>query len=130
MVDEETAAPLPLGSDGQPFCICEHERQKHFGDRRGCHGFECGCKKYEPRPVTGQPELQHCPHCADAVVNLDEHLKTCTARQEDPLIEARRLLAEDQQQRAEACAAEIETALAKHGMRLQISQPQISIVPA
>lgn len=48
----------------------------------------------------------------------------------DQLTAARRLLAEDQQQRAEACNAEIEEVLARHGMRLQITQPQITIVPA
>ncbi|WP_328336750.1 hypothetical protein [Streptomyces violaceus] len=47
----------------------------------------------------------------------------------DPVAEARRVLAEDQEKRAEACAAEIEDVLAKHGMRLQITQPQITIVP-
>jgi hypothetical protein len=48
----------------------------------------------------------------------------------DPLAEARRLLAEDQQRRLEACNAEIEQVLARHGMRLQISQPTVTIVPA
>lgn len=129
MAEEDTPGALPLGSDSQPFCLCEHERQQHFGDRFNCHGYDCTCKKYSPRPVQGQPELHHCPHCTDAVIDLDEHLKTCTARQEDQLAEARRLLAEDQQRRAEACNAEIEAVLAKHGMRLQISQPQISIIP-
>ncbi|NWF25253.1 hypothetical protein HW130_03070 [Streptomyces sp. PKU-EA00015] len=48
---------------------------------------------------------------------------------EDPLAEARRLLIEDEQARMQACAAEIEKVLAKHGMRLEVPTPQISIVP-
>lgn len=49
--------------------------------------------------------------------------------QDSPLDEARRLLAEDAQQRMLACAAEIEQVLARHGMRLEVTTPQISIVP-
>lgn len=29
----------------------------------------------------------------------------------------------------EACAAEVETVLAKYGMRLDVTRPQISIIP-
>lgn len=47
----------------------------------------------------------------------------------DPLAEARQLLAEDQAARMRACADEIEQVLAKHGMRLEATPPQISIVP-
>ncbi|MET9150057.1 hypothetical protein ABZX82_02060 [Streptomyces griseoflavus] len=74
--------------------------------------------------------LYDCPHCTDAVVDLDEHLKTCTARKQDELADAHRLIAEHEQQQTEACLAEIEQVLAKYGRRLQITQPQISIAPA
>jgi hypothetical protein len=47
----------------------------------------------------------------------------------DPLDAARQLLAEDQQRRLDACHAEIQEVLAKHGMRLQITQPVVGIVP-
>jgi len=73
--------------------------------------------------------LYDCPHCTDAVVDLDEHLATCTALREQRLAEARRLLADEQRQQDEACRAEIEAVLAKYGRRLQVTQPQISIVP-
>ncbi|MFD5910237.1 hypothetical protein ACFWHL_16120 [Streptomyces massasporeus] len=48
----------------------------------------------------------------------------------DPLDEARRRIAEHEQQQTEACLAEIEQVLAKYGRKLQITQPQITIVPA
>jgi hypothetical protein len=48
---------------------------------------------------------------------------------EDSLAEARRLLAEEAEARMRACAAEIEQVLAKYGCRLDVTQPQISIVP-
>ncbi|WP_157874977.1 hypothetical protein [Streptomyces resistomycificus] len=47
----------------------------------------------------------------------------------DPVVEARRLVAEDEQRQTEACLAEIEQVLAKYGRKLQITQPQITIVP-
>ncbi|WP_328757471.1 hypothetical protein [Streptomyces sp. NBC_00271] len=49
---------------------------------------------------------------------------------EDPLAAARALIAHEQQARMEACAAELQQVLEKHGMRLDVAQPQISIVPA
>ncbi|MEU0200917.1 MULTISPECIES: hypothetical protein [unclassified Streptomyces] len=73
--------------------------------------------------------LYGCPHCTDAVVNLDEHLKTCTALREEKLDEARSLLAEHERQQDEACRAEIEQVLAKYGRKLVVTQPQITIVP-
>jgi hypothetical protein len=127
MADDQTTGALPLGSDGQPFCICTHERQMHFGDRLGCHG-ECHCENYEPSPVAGQT-LHHCPQCTDMVINLDEHLTTCSARKADPLDEARSLLAEHERQQDEACRAEIEQVLSKYGRKLIVTQPQITIVP-
>ena len=47
----------------------------------------------------------------------------------DPLDEARRTLAEHERQQGEACRAELEAVLAKYGRKLQITQPQITIVP-
>lgn len=73
--------------------------------------------------------LYDCPHCTDAAVDLDEHLTTCTALKQDQLADAQRLLAEHEQQQTEACLAEIEAVLAKYGRKLQISQPQITIIP-
>lgn len=49
--------------------------------------------------------------------------------QPDPLTEARRLLAEDAEERMRACSEEIQAVLAKYGCRLDVTQPQISIVP-
>lgn len=39
--------------------------------------------------------------------------------------EARRVLAEDTQARMQACAEEIQAVLAKHGMTLDVTPPQI-----
>ncbi|MFK0151213.1 hypothetical protein ACIQVK_03910 [Streptomyces sp. NPDC090493] len=47
----------------------------------------------------------------------------------DPVAEARRLVAEDQAARMRACAEEIQAVLAKYGMQLDVTPPQISIVP-
>jgi hypothetical protein len=49
---------------------------------------------------------------------------------EDKLTQARALLAEDEQRRMRECATEIEQVLARHGMRLDTTPAQISIVPA
>lgn len=48
----------------------------------------------------------------------------------DPLADARALLAADEQARMQACAAELEQVLAKHGMRLEVTPAQINIVPS
>lgn len=48
----------------------------------------------------------------------------------DPLLAARALIANDQQARMEACAAELQQVLNKHGMRLEVTPAQIAIVPA
>ncbi|MFD5566637.1 hypothetical protein [Streptomyces cadmiisoli] len=45
------------------------------------------------------------------------------------LTDAYRTIAEHERQQDEACRAEIEAVLAKYGRRLQITQPQIHIVP-
>ncbi|CAM5710159.1 hypothetical protein [Streptomyces coeruleorubidus] len=48
----------------------------------------------------------------------------------DPITEARQLVAEDEQRKTDDCLAELEAVLAKYGRKLQITQPQITIVPA
>lgn len=48
----------------------------------------------------------------------------------DPLAAARVLIAQEEQARMEACAAELQEVLAKHGMRLDVAPAQISIAPA
>jgi hypothetical protein len=73
--------------------------------------------------------LYDCPHCTDAVIDLDEHLQSCTALHEQRLAEARHILAEEQRQQDEACRTEIEQVLAKYGRKLVVTQPQITIVP-
>lgn len=52
------------------------------------------------------------------------------AAQADELESARALLAAHQQARLDACSREIQAVLARYGMRLDISQPQIVLTPA
>lgn len=47
----------------------------------------------------------------------------------DPLASARALLAEDQRNRLEACAAELQEVLKRHGMRLEVPPPRIALTP-
>lgn len=42
---------------------------------------------------------------------------------------ARALIAEEEQHRMQACAAEIQQVLAKYGMRMDVTQPQIVLAP-
>jgi hypothetical protein len=92
------------------------------------------------KPAHASASVRICSLChtidgEELMRTLDEYAEERASRDDmkdpepDPLDDARRLLAEDQQRRLEACQAEIEQVLAKHGMRLQITQPQISIVP-
>lgn len=90
------------------------------------HGNLAPCPGH---PELSQPELHHCPHCTDAVVDLDDHLETCTARKQDQLADAQRLITEHEKQQTEACLAEIEQVLAKYGRKLVITQPQLTITP-
>lgn len=77
--DEKAPSTKPLGSDSQPFCLCEHERQKHFGDRFRCHGFKCNCAEYRPEveepPMTPEEE-EEAPE--------DEGLEDCICGHEPP----------------------------------------------
>ncbi|GAA2929947.1 hypothetical protein [Streptomyces enissocaesilis] len=83
-----------------------------------------------PQPEPDENGLHHCPRCTDAVLDLDKHLGWCEEPTPDPVAEARRLIALDEQARMQACAAEIEQVLARHGMRLDVTPAQISIAPA
>jgi hypothetical protein len=81
------------------------------------------------------PGLVSCPRCTDAVVDLDAHLKWCNEPESEPepvadqLAAARALLAEDEQQRMKACLADIEAALDKHGMNLDITPARVILTP-
>lgn len=55
---------------------------------------------------------------------------SASGRDTDPVADARRLIADHEQARMQACAQEIEAVLARHGMRLDVTPAQISIVPA
>jgi hypothetical protein len=83
----------------------------------------------EPDPQPDEFGLHHCPRCTDAVRNLEEHLTWCKEPETDPLADARQLLADHQAAQAAACQAEIQAILDRYGMRLEISTPQIAIVP-
>lgn len=110
---DTTAPGLPLGSDGQPHCLCEHERQKHFGDRFACYGVECRCKAYEPAPVDPPPEGE-----PDSGQERAKQLAAAYA-----------LIEEDRQQRMAACLADIETVLDKHGMTLDTIPARVVLTP-
>ena len=49
--------------------------------------------------------------------------------QVDPVAEARRLVAEDEAARMQACAAEIQEVLARYGMSLEVTPPRIVLTP-
>ncbi|MFC8986036.1 hypothetical protein [Streptomyces sp. NPDC057115] len=75
----------------------------------------------------------HCNACGDDCDHNDGHYVIDCLDGElkvDPVAEARRLVAEDEQRKTQECLAEIEAVLAKYGRKLQISQPQITIIPA
>ncbi|MFF9118275.1 hypothetical protein ACF09Y_22195 [Streptomyces massasporeus] len=71
----------------------------------------------------------HCPDCTDTLLCAKHTVSVIDLPQHDPVAEARSLLAEHERQQDEACRAEIEAVLAKYGRKLQITQPQITIVP-
>lgn len=54
---------------------------------------------------------------------------TDSSHKADPLAEARRVLAEDEERRMQECAAEIEAVLARHGFRMETTRPQIVLTP-
>lgn len=64
--------------------------------------------------------------------NPDEVLEASPSASapDDPLASARALLAAEERTRMEACAEELQLVLARHGMRLDVTPAQISIVPA
>lgn len=49
--------------------------------------------------------------------------------QADPVAEARRVLAEDEEARMQACAAKIQEVLVEYGMSLEVTPSQITLVP-
>ena len=121
MADEQTSLPPHVSR----ACAVLHRDSE--GNIIPCPGYPHD----EPEQQPDEFGLTNCPHCTDAVVNLDEHLKTCREyRQVDPVAHARQLLAEHQTAQAAACQAEIQAVLDRYGMRLEISTPQIAIVPA
>ena len=62
--------------------------------------------------------------------HLTEGAPTASAAmQADPVTEARRVLADDERARTEACAQEIADVLAKHGMRLETTVARVVLVP-
>lgn len=88
------------------------------------------------------PGLIGCPHCADAVLDLDAHFQSCRSRPRDSadiaqeaaerearLDAARTLLAEEEQRRMKACLADIEAALDRHGMSLDIEPARAVLRP-
>jgi hypothetical protein len=87
---------------------------------------------HERDPALG---LIPCPRCTDAVVDLDEHQKTCRdpdtepEPHADPVADARRIIAQDQQRRMEACLADITAVLEKHGMDLHVEPARLTLVP-
>jgi hypothetical protein len=74
----------------------------------------------EATPKPDEFGLHHCPHCTDAIVDLEEHWKTCREYEPDSLAEARRLIADHEKQRMQACHDEIAAVLDKYGMSLVI----------
>lgn len=93
----------------------------------------------ETDPVPG---LIPCPYCADSVIDLDAHYQSCRSKPRDSadvaqeaadhearLDAARTLLAEEEQRRMKACLADIEAALDRHGMSLDIEPARAVLRP-
>lgn len=55
--------------------------------------------------------------------------QTTWAADVDPIAEARRLIAEDEQHRMQACLDEIEQILDKHGMRMTVVPARVTLTP-
>jgi hypothetical protein len=95
------------------------------------HNCTCGHMQAD-HTVSG-----YCNACGDACGHNNGHYPsdcwTSPPGEEeakvDPVHEARRIVAEDEQRKTEACRAEIEQVLAKYGRKLVVTQPQITIVP-
>lgn len=82
-----------------------------------------------------------CNPCGDTCANSGHYPSECLTdppgeedrvkeQEFDPVAHARQLLAEHQAAQAAACQAEIQAILDRYGMRLEISTPQVAIVPA
>lgn len=61
--------------------------------------------------------------------HTDEGGPTASAPERDDVEAARELLAKDLQERMEACNAEIHEVLDKYGMKLDITKPEIVLLP-
>ena len=48
---------------------------------------------------------------------------------DDPLAGARALLEQDRQARLQVCAAELQQVLDRHGMRLEVTPAQVTLMP-
>lgn len=89
------------------------------------------------------PSLTRCPRCTDEVADLNGHLVTCRAPEPpDPadtaqeaaeyaarVADARTLIAEDEERRMKACLKDIEAALTRHGMTLDIEPARAILRP-
>jgi hypothetical protein len=76
------------------------------------------------KPAHASASVRICSFChtidgEDLMRTLDEYAQK----------NAHAKVAEHERQQDEACLAEIEQVLAKYGRKLQITQPQITIVP-
>ncbi|MFF7750435.1 hypothetical protein ACFZCP_14485 [Streptomyces sp. NPDC007971] len=68
-------------------------------------------------------------HAHDPEIDLPGE-PSASATEIDALTAARALLAQEQQDRMQACAGEIEAVLQRYGMRLEITPAQITLAPA
>lgn len=101
-------------------------------------GYGTAIPDVHPEPATDPaPGLVPCPRCTNSVVELEDHLNSCTGPgnepepklQANPLAEARALIEEDRRQRQADCLAEIRIVLDKYGMDLQVEPARIALVP-
>jgi len=72
------------------------------------------------KPAEGAPSAT--PAAAQAAVGEETR--------SDPIAEARALLAQHQQERMQACAAELQAVLDRYGMRLEATPAHVTLTPA
>lgn len=61
--------------------------------------------------------------------HTDEGAPSVSAPEPGDVESARALIAEEEQRRMQACAAELQQVLAKYGMRMDVTEPQIVLAP-
>lgn len=61
--------------------------------------------------------------------NPEQSTEGAAAASEDPIAAAKALLEQEQQARTQACAAELQAVLARHGMTLEVTPAQIVLAP-